>query len=370
MSARKPLRVLNVLGRLERGGAELRTVELAESFSPDHICSDFLVLTGLGGALDHRVTAAGGQVIKCRLDAGFPRAFVRVLRQRRYHVVHSHVHYFSGVILALARLAGVRSRVAHLHTARINDRQDTPRRRVQLALCRRLIQWNATDIVAAGEGAMIAAWGPEWRADPRCRVIYNSIRSDRLGSADGARSATPTIVNVASVKPLKNQLRLVHVLGRLVAAVPAVQLLLIGKEEGDYGQQVRQAAMASGVGDRVKFVGEVDEAIPWLASAHLMILPSVWEGLPCAVLEACAVGTPVLASDLPGTREIARYFPHVHLMPLGEDDEAWAAAAARIIGQGTPDPAETALRLANSPFEFDRSRQAHHELWSRLYATA
>jgi glycosyltransferase involved in cell wall biosynthesis len=365
----RALRVLNVLGRLERGGAELRMVELAEAFPPERVRSDFLVLTGLDGTLDDRVKTAGSRVIKCRLGVGFPLAFLRVLRQERYDVVHSHVHYFSGVILLLARLAGVPGRVSHLHTARVNDRDETRRRRIQLSVCRTLIDWNATNIVAAGEGAMAAAWGPGWRADGRCSVVYNTIRGDRLRAGVESRLERPTIVNVASVKPLKNQLRLVAVLGCLVAKMPEVQLRLIGKEEGDYGQRVRRAATAAGLEAHVSFVGEVDEAMPWLASAHLMILPSVWEGLPCAVLEACAVGTPVLASDLPGTREIARHFPHLHLLSL-EDDETWAAAAAHIIQQGAPDPAEAAERLERSPFVFDRSCLAHFEIWSRLRASA
>jgi glycosyltransferase involved in cell wall biosynthesis len=368
MTRGRALRVLNVLGRMDRGGAELRTVELAESFSADRVCSDFLVLTGLDGRLDDRVRAAGGRVIKCRLDLGFPRRFFQLLRDERYDAVDSHVHYFSGVILTLARLAGVACRVAHLHTTVVNDGEDTLRRRLQLAACRKLLHWNATDVVAAGEGAMAAAWGPDWRSDPRCRVIYNTVRSDRLRLAAKPRGVTPTIVNVASIKPLKNQLRLVNVLRHLVTRIADVQLQLIGREIGDYGREVRQAAAAAGVGDRVFLVGEVDEAMPWLANAHLMILPSVWEGLPCAVLEACAVGTPVLASDLPGTREIARYFPHVHLMSLDDDDDAWAAVAARLIERGAPDPSEAAACLARSPFVFDRAFRAHYEVWSHASA--
>ena len=305
------LRVLNVFGQMERGGAELRAVELAEAFPPDRLRSDFLVLTGLDGVLDDRVRAAGGEVLKCRLDPSFPGKFYRLLRERRYDVVHSHVHYFSGVILSLARLAGIRGRVSHLHTARINDREET---------YRRSISWRSAASSYAGtpptssppvKAAMIAAWGSDWRDDSRCRVIYNSIRSDRLSIANHARAERPTIVNVASVKPLKNQARLIQMLRRMTTQCPGVQLQLIGKEIGDYGQEVRRAAAAAGVEDRVVLVGEVEDAMPWLAGADLMILPSAWEGLPCAVLEACAVGTPVLASDLPGTREIARHLPLV-----------------------------------------------------------
>jgi len=217
---------------------------------------------------------------------------------------------------------------------------------------------------------MVAAWGPAWPSDARCRVVYNSIRADRLRVGSDGRAEKPTIVNVASVKPLKNQMRLVGVLNRLVVKVPSAQLLIVGNADGPYGEQVRRAAAAAGLADRVSLVGEVDEAMPWLAAAHLMILPSVWEGLPCAVLEACAIGTPVLASDLPGTREIAPHFPHVHLLSLDEDDETWAAAAARIIEEGPLDAAVAAEWLARSPFVFDRSRNAHYEIWSGLRASA
>lgn len=362
------LRVLHVLGRLERGGAELRTVELAEYFPPDRVRSDFLVLTGRDGALDGRVTAAGGRVIKCRLDARFPLAFHQLLRERRYDVVHSHVHYFSGVVLALARAAGIPGRVAHLHTAIVNGRRNTLRRRAQLAITRELLQWNATDIVACGEGAMNVAWRSDWSADPRCRIIYYGIRTDRVRAARRDHGGAPTIVNVASVQPLKNQTRLIQVLRRLVARVPDVQLHLVGREVGDYGDRVRRAAADAGLTNHVRLLGEVAEPMSLVASADLMILPSLWEGLPCAVLEACALGTPVLASDLPGTRELARHFPLLDLLSLEEDDETWAAAAERMLQRSAPTPAAAADRLATSPFAFERFGEALYDVWSRAHA--
>lgn len=364
----RALRVLHILGRLERGGAEMRAVELAEYFPADRVRSDFVVLTGLDGALDQRVRDAGGEVFKCRLGARFGPAFYQLLNKRRYDVVHSHVHYSSGVMLAIARAAGVPVRVAHLHTAIVNGRPNTIRRRAQLAICRALLQQYATAIVACGEGTMQVAWSPRWTADPRCRVIYFGVRADRVRSARRDRMPTPTVVNVASVQPLKNQARLIDVMRRLVTRVPGVQLRLVGREVGDYGQQVRRAAADAGLTDHVSLVGEVSDPMPLMASAHLMVLPSLWEGLPCAALEACALGTPVLASDLPGTRELARHFPHLHLMSLHEDDDAWAAAAERLINMRAPAVADAAERIARTPFAFERSCEAHYQVWSRTHA--
>jgi glycosyltransferase involved in cell wall biosynthesis len=362
--------VLHVFGRLERSGAELRTIELAESLERDRVISDFLVLTGLDGSLDQRVRNAGGDVIKCPLDRRFPLSLYRLLRARRYDVVHSHVHYFSGVILAIARAARTPCRVAHFRTAVVNDKQDTRRRRIQLAVCRRLVDLMATDILAVGEGAMGGAWAPGWRSDRRCRVIYNGIPSRRLGLTVSRDSAPPTIVNVASLQPLKNQLRLIEILRQCVRDLPDLRLCLVGRDCGDYGGKVLQASKDAGLSGRVHLIGEVDDPMPNIAAARLMIVPSLWEGLPGAALEACALGIPVLASDLPGTRELASHFPHMRTMSLDESDEAWAAAAVGLIRQGVSSGADAVRCLANSPFTMARTRESYLAVWSRARASA
>jgi glycosyltransferase involved in cell wall biosynthesis len=361
------LRVLHVFGRMLRGGSELRAVELAESFRGERVRSDFLVLTGLDGPLDERVTAAGGEVIKCRLDARFAPHLYRLLRDRQYDIVHSHVHFFSGVILAIARLAGTPGRIAHFQTTVYNDKRDTVWRRAQLATCRRLLEVSATDLLAVGEGAMHGAWSAQWQSDPRCQVVYSGIPPERLRVTVETPDA-PVLINVASIQPLKNQLRLIRVLRACLRHLPNLSLRLVGREIGDYGQQIRRAAADAGVSDRVELVGEVDDAIPWMARSSVMILPSLWEGLPGAALEACALGIPVLAADLPGTRELARHFPHLSLMSLDEDDEVWAAAVVRLIHARPAIEAEA--RFAASPFTLARTREHHYEVWSRVRASA
>jgi glycosyltransferase involved in cell wall biosynthesis len=366
----RTLRVLHVFGRMARGGAELRTVELAESFHGERVRSDFLVLSGLDGPLDARVRNAGGHVVKCRLDLVFPWRLYWLLRAQQYDVVHSHVHYFSGVILAIARLAGAPGRVAHFRSAIANDKRDTPLRRLQLAVCRLLVWYFATDVLAVGEGTMQGAWSRGWKSDPRCRVVYNGIPAERLQGVDVRPPDHPVIIAVGSLQPLKNQLRLVGILERCLADVPDCRLRLVGREIDDYGARIRQAAETRGVGDRVEFVGEVDDPLRWMAVASLMILPSRWEGLPGAALEACALGIPVLAADLPGTRELAAHFPHLTVLPLEAGDDSWAAAAIRMIRQGAMPAADAREHLANSPFTISQAREHHYAVWSRARASA
>ena len=72
------------------------------------------------------------------------------------------------------------------------------------------------------------------------------------------------------------------------------------------------------------FLGLQSDVLTWLEHADVMLFPSLWEGLPGAVIEAASVGVPVVASDLPGVLEIARQLPIVSPLSLAANDEQWA----------------------------------------------
>jgi glycosyltransferase involved in cell wall biosynthesis len=95
-----------------------------------------------------------------------------------------------------------------------------------------------------------------------------------------------------------------------------------------------------------------------------MIFPSLWEGLPGAVLEAATAELPVLASDLPGTKEIGRYFTNVRTMPLELSDEDWAAAAVRLQSNlGRHLPTQDAFFV--SPFSIQYAVASSERLYSQ-----
>ncbi len=226
---RPALRVLHVFGSLDRGGAETRTLEIMRRVDRARHVFDFCVLGGRPGAYAPEVERLGGRVLACTLRPGrltFPLRLLAHLRRGRYDVVHSHVHHFSGVILLVARLAGVRTRIAHVRSAHDGHR-DHLRRRVYRACMRRLITASATRVVGVSEGAMDAFWGLSWRSDRRAGVIYNGIEAARFRTAPGFESVRDEfdvpadarlLVHVGRFSPAKNQHSLVAIVAALVAA--------------------------------------------------------------------------------------------------------------------------------------------------------
>jgi glycosyltransferase involved in cell wall biosynthesis len=95
---------------------------------------------------------------------------------------------------------------------------------------------------------------------------------------------------------------LLRALPLLRSRFPGLALLIAG--DGPERGELERLAGMEGAGDRVRFLGEWRRAPEFLAGLDLFILPSRWEGMPNALLEAMAAGVPVVASRVGGVPEI------------------------------------------------------------------
>src|SRR5262245_41780771 len=181
------VRVLHVFGTMDRGGAETRTLEIMRRVRGIGYQFEFCVLTGEPGAYAAEIERLGGRVLPCtvRRDPRFFARLLALLRAGNYDVVHSHVHYFSGVVLLASRLAGIGRRLAHVHNTH-DGYEATPARRAFQRCMRLLIEWTATDVIAVSESAMDEFFGPDWERDPRKQVIYNGVEVARFADAGEA----------------------------------------------------------------------------------------------------------------------------------------------------------------------------------------
>lgn len=367
---KRPLRILHIFGRMDVGGAELRTLELMKAADRSHYHFQFCTLSGLPGRLDDEIRRLGGEVFPCPLDAVFPARFVALLRRVAPDVVHSHVHHASGLVLRLATWTGVPMRVAHFHSTG-DGRPSTLRRRLQRAFMRRWIDAHATHVLAVSEAAMKSAWRADWRNDQRCRIVYDGFDTTRFHDLPPREEARRKLgfaqeeklaIHVGSMQPAKNHLRLVDIFLQVARSEPSAHLLVVGRRDQRIEAAIRSRARAAKMADRIRILGERDDVPLLLRAANVLVFPSVREGLPGAVLEACAACTPVVASDLGGVLEIAAHFPeHVTPLPLSAPDPTWAAA----ITARWQEPAPTAPNcpIVGTVFDVRTCLELHCAVW-------
>jgi glycosyltransferase involved in cell wall biosynthesis len=170
-------------------------------------------------------------------------------------------------------------------------------------------------------------------------VIPNSIELDlppATGSPDGR-----CLGFLGRLVEQKNPLLLLDVLDALRAE--GYRLVVIG--DGPLADELRRRAAALALTDRVEFVGSLPraQALQRLRSVDVLLMPSLWEGMPLAALEAMAIGVPVVASAVGGLREIIEDGRSGFLVE-GGDRGRYAAAVRRL----SADPARRAAIVARA----------------------
>jgi glycosyltransferase involved in cell wall biosynthesis len=391
-AASEPIKVLHCLGYMWRAGTQLRTLDVFRHVDRRrfqfHVCS----LSGCPGELDEEVRALGGQVHLLRQSRpSFPRRFRELLRRHQFDVVHSHVHYVSGHILRLAAQCGTPLRVAHFRSSHTDPvpgwrrrpcymlRRLLADRCVTQSMMRRWIDLYATNILGVSQWALTRAWSPAWPSDPRCQVVYDGLEtspfagkpdSDSVRREFGLPKDGPLYIHVGRMAEAKNHPRLISVFSALLRRQPRARLLLVGRSEKTIEDVLRQQIAAEGIADGVTFVGERTDVPRLLKAADLLVFPSLFEGLGDAVLEACAVGTPTLASSLPSIHEIAAQLPGVRCLSLDEPDARWADVAVEMTNTRPADRQRQAALQAfsRSPFTAENCTQALCRIWQEARA--
>lgn len=149
---------------------------------------------------------------------------------------------------------------------------------------------------------------------PTAQVVQNgvSVAVDDAAAAAvrkelGIGPSTPLVVHVGNIRPHKGHMNLVAASQEIVRSNPDVRIVSIGgeKNEGDLAR-VRTAATDAGIAEHLQFLGRRSDALAFIAAADVFANPSDFEGLPVAILESMALGTPVAATSVGGVPAVIR----------------------------------------------------------------
>ncbi|MFE6825970.1 glycosyltransferase [Streptomyces sp. NPDC057690] len=148
-----------------------------------------------------------------------------------------------------------------------------------------------------------------------------TVRASLLPELD---PAAPLVVCVGRLCRQKGQDVLLTAWTDIARKVPGARLVLVG--DGPDGERLRPRAPES-----VLFAGAVADAVPWYQAADLVVLPSRWEGMALAPLEALACGRPVVVTDVDGARESLPAALAPRCLVPAEDPAALAGAVAGLL---------------------------------------
>ncbi|MHB8647541.1 MAG: glycosyltransferase [Thermomicrobiales bacterium] len=354
----RPIRILHVLGMMERGGAETWLMHILRMIDRDRYQMDFLVHVTEPQDYDDEIRALGSAVILCphtRQPLRYAREFARILKEHGpYDVVHSHVHQYSGLVLRLAKRAGVPVRIAHSHLdASAYEAHASPQRKAYLRLMRHWIDRNMTAGLSVSNQAATDLFGPDWERDPRHRMLFCGIDMEPFNqyacrAAVRAEMGIPegafVVGHVGRFTTQKNHVFLLAIAAELLASEPDTRFLLIG--EGELRAEMEERAARLGIADRVIFAGSRSD-VPrlMLGAMDVFLLPSLYEGLPLVLMEAQAAGLPSLFSDTISC-EADIVSPLAYRRALAETPRAWAEALRAIRAAGPTITREEAHAVA------------------------
>lgn len=172
---------------------------------------------------------------------------------------------------------------------------------------------------------------------PLLTMTVSLVRAEDVVASAPERdwSDAITLLTVGRIEPEKNPFLLLEAVARLEQASPGrYRLVWVGR--GDLEDEVRQRADELGIGDRVELLGYVPfgpRLLDLYRSAHLLVHVSRTEGVPQVLIEACAAGTPVVATDVGGVRA-ALAGGEAGLLVPPDDRDALVAAIRRLTEDG------------------------------------
>jgi len=307
----QPIRVLHIFGRMNRGGAETFIMHVYRNIDRSRIQFDFAVHSDQPGHYDEEIRSLGGRifVLPRPHPATLPaywRALVRVLRDEGpFAVVHSHVHFYSGIPLAIAASTGIPRRIAHSHNISDGKRSTWPRRLYRWYM-RSLISRYATHMLGCSRPACEALYGSKCWRDKRVQVVHYGIDltpfellpKDRnlLRDRIGLPRDCLLIGHVGRFDVQKNHRFLIEIFESLVAQCPTARLVLVG--DGPLRPEIERLVRVKGIQDRVFFLGVRADVPEIMGCLDVFLFPSLYEGLGIVLIEAQAAGVPCVVSDV------------------------------------------------------------------------
>ena len=328
------IRILHVVGRMDRGGTESMLMTHYRHIEKDKVQFDFVVHTTEPCDFDDEIQRLGGRIYHiCRFNVmnivAYRRDWHHLFQAHpEYKIIHVHHFLVAGIVLPIATKYGVPIRIAHSHNTR-----------PPIFILKEKIMWifhgnmirYATKYLACSKSAGQYLFGHKpfmvfpnaieidaFRFDQNKRI--NIRREFGFGQNDFV------IGHVGSFRTKqKNQSFIVDVFANVVKICANARLLFVGV--GDLQKDIKEKVQSLGIDNKCVFANSRDDISAVMSAMDVFLFPSFFEGLGIVLIEAQASGLPcVVSTAIP---QEACITPLVNSLSLNDSIDYWTEAVIK-----------------------------------------
>ena len=316
------------MGKMVGGGLEAVVMNYYRHIDRTKVQFDFIVDEDSTLVPREEIESLGGRVFTVppyQHVVAYQKALVGLFREQGWTIVHSHENALSMFPLRAAKRAGVPVRIAHSHST---SGRGEPARNAMKWVLRRFSNVYPTHRMACSRHAGEWLFGKSTEFD----VLYNAIELDRfrfdpreragVRSELGIPDSALVVGHIGRFVTQKSHAFLLEVFDQIVMDGADAVLVLAG--DGPLRSEIERRVQEMGLSDRVRVLGQRDDANRLYQAFDVFCLPSLYEGLGIVAVEAQASGLPcVLSTEVPREVEVT---DECTFLGLRESTERWSAA--------------------------------------------
>lgn len=323
------IRILHVIGFMNRGGAETMIMNLYRNIDRSKVQFDFVQNDGEEAVFDQEIHSLGGKIYHCPRYRGknhfayikWWNAFFKNHKDE-YPVVHGHIGSTAAIYLSIAKRYGAYT-IAHSHSAGNSSKL--------YSLYAYPTRYVADHFFACSTDAGINRYGSKVATDKeRCHVLNNAIETKRFIFNEQTRKQMRTMLNipddslvighVGRFVDAKNHLFLLDIFEQIHSHRPDSVLLLVG--DGELRPHIETAISQKNLSSFVVMTGVKGNVWDYYQVMDVFVFPSVYEGLPVSLVEAQTAGLPCcISANVPKDTAITA---QVEFISLENGAEYWA----------------------------------------------
>lgn len=308
----KKKKVLIVTQRFEYGGLDFVAIRLQQALDADKYEFTYCIRSYEKiNDLEDRIKATGVRVLHHPDNAkgylGSYRFYVELFKKEHFDIVHCHLPFYSGLVMAAAKKSNVKKRISHSHYSHSIFLEHSKLKyfasEIYRMIMRQIIGAYSTNVIACSKEAGWFLCGKRFFRK-KGTILNNCIDTEKyifdLNKRCKLRKLFEVenkivIGHIGQMYYVKNQSFLLDIFYEFQKKHPDSILMLLG--DGSDKNMLKQKTAALGLTDKVKFLGFRDDVADIMNVMDCLVFPSLHEGFPLTLIEAQATKLPCVVSD-------------------------------------------------------------------------